>query len=541
MKAGNVVDVGVMSGRIVARWHIVAAVVLLAVTSVDMTLAQTVWDGGSAAGNDWMDGANWVGDPSGGPVSGITTDIQFAGSVRTSPSLDQDFTVKTLKFSSGASSFTVGGTGVISVQGLGNNYSNAVANASSNLQTINSSLKLLGATGFTAYNGDMTINGGSDTNGQSIGFMVQPNRTLSLNGVISGSTGQMAYNGTGTGTFVVSGVNTYTGNTYIWGGTVKVATNSLNGQAGAFGNGTSPIAVGLGTGSPTAQLVTSGAVTIGRSISLVSNTAGTTNYTIGGSTADVSTYSGTVFMTGGTAGDTAQPLTLTAASGGRVNFTSNLQRRGTDVGAIDVVTKTGSGIVALGGTNNNYSGNTNVNAGTLLVNGTLSASSSLVNVGAGATLGGTGTINRAVVVGDGGILAAGDISVAGVNLGGKLTLGSGLTLSSLSTINFDLAAAASTTDDLIAITGDLALNGTLNVTALSGFDTGIYTLFTYTGNRTGAGLAIGTTMPSGFDYQIDTSTNGIVNLIVTVPEPSSTAFLGASLILYALSRCRRKI
>ena len=81
--------------------------------------------------------------------------------------------------------------------------------------------------------------------------------------------------------------------------------------------------------------------------------------------------------------------------------------------------------------------------------------------------------------------------------------------------NFDLGAPGTTgsgVNDLIADTGSLTLAGTLNITALTGFAPGMYTLMTYAGGAGGT-LTVGTTPNSNYNY-IVTSSGGQVCLAV---------------------------
>jgi hypothetical protein len=97
-------------------------------------------------------------------------------------------------------------------------------------------------------------------------------------------------------------------------------------------------------------------------------------------------------------------------------------------------------------------------------------------------------------------------------VGGALTnLGSLLTLSATTPVNFGLGTIPAT----VVVAGGLTLNSTLNISDGGGFGAGTYTLFSY---NTGFGLS-GTpvlgTKPAGYNYSLDTSTAGQVNLIVT--------------------------
>ena len=177
------------------------------------------------------------------------------------------------------------------------------------------------------------------------------------------------------------------------------------------------------------------------------------------------------------------------------------------------LTKVGTGTMTLSGANT-YTGNTTINGGTLLVNGSI-ASGSAVTV-ANATLGGSGTINGSVTVNSGGTFAPGTNGV------GTLNLGSGLTLNAGAISSYTLGTSSTTA----AVTGNLALNGTLNVTAGAGFGVGTYTLATYTGTLSGA-WTLGTTPAGFYSYAVNTSTAGQVNLVVGNPwtvSPASYAF-----------------
>jgi hypothetical protein len=74
--------------------------------------------------------------------------------------------------------------------------------------------------------------------------------------------------------------------------------------------------------------------------------------------------------------------------------------------------------------------------------------------------------------------------------------------------------------------------GTLNITNLSGFGVGAYTLFTYGGGLSLGQLTLGA-KPAGYNYSINTATPGQVKLIVaptTPPNFGSLSLSGGSLI-----------
>lgn len=193
------------------------------------------------------------------------------------------------------------------------------------------------------------------------------------------------------------------------------------------------------------------------------------------------------------------------------------------------LTKEGAGILTLGGVNT-YTGATTVTTGGLVVLGSVAGS---VNVASGASLGGNGSILGAVNIAAGGTLAPG--ASAGTLLTGALTLGG------TSVLDYELTTpgvAGGATNDLLSVTGNLTLDGTLKVTALPGFAAGNYRIINYTGALTNNTLVLDSTFLSAYPgSSISTATAGQVNLTV-VPEPAATALLAGGLGLM-MGRRRR--
>jgi fibronectin-binding autotransporter adhesin len=158
-----------------------------------------------------------------------------------------------------------------------------------------------------------------------------------------------------------------------------------------------------------------------------------------------------------------------------------------------------------------------------------------VNVNAGGTLGGSGFISGLVTVADNATLAPG-------NSAGTLTINNNLLLSGLSNLDWELGTPWQydgsnypSPNDLVRVNGNLALDGQLAVTGLTGFGVGTYTLLTYTGTLTDNTLAVAY-LPSGYSgsIQIDTI-NQAVNLVV-VPEPGTLVLFAAGVVLIASRR-----
>jgi polygalacturonase len=80
----------------------------------------------------------------------------------------------------------------------------------------------------------------------------------------------------------------------------------------------------------------------------------------------------------------------------------------------------------------------------------------------------------------------------------------------------------------VAVAGNLALGGTINVTNGPGFGAGTYTLLTYATNLSGNLPTLGSSPSGSYTYAFDTNTAGLVNLIVALPGPSAPTNLTAT-------------
>ncbi|MEW9573470.1 autotransporter domain-containing protein [Rhodanobacter sp. Si-c] len=298
-------------------------------------------------------------------------------------------------------------------------------------------------TGGTTSTAAWTINGGTLQvgNGTTDGALgtgnIANNAALAFDntadttvaGNISG-TGSLAQRGSGT--LILTGINTYTGGTTISNGTLQV------------GNGTTDGALGTGNIANNAALVfdnTAGTTVAG-------NISGTGSLTLQGSgtltLSGVNTYTGGTTISNGTlVFDQANDGTFSSAISGSGRFA-----------------KAGAGTLILDGNSGAFTGNTTVQAGTLEVGDAATPSAVLggnVAVGSGGTLRGHGTIGGNVG-NDGTVWAGGSI--------GTLTINGNYTQTAQGVLEVEATPDAQTS--LLAISGTATLAGSALVLADSG-------------------------------------------------------------------------
>lgn len=512
--------------------------------------AQT-WDGGGADTN-WSTAANWENDTL--PTFGSFPNITLTGTSNYSSHVDQAVTLSSLTFiptgvvvnyvaqghatlTGETITFRAGASGAAILLAVGGSTNTGQGNA-----TIDNNLKFLGTGSIRATQRNLTLNGNLDLNGASeIQFNTNNNLSMTINGAISGTLNHVRFTGhaLGTSRTYLNSVNTYAATTTIWTGGVVIGADGQQGVGDVFGSNNSTLLLGANaTGAYRPSLLTGAAVNMKRDMRIITNTVGTLETVIGGSTAHTSTFSGNITM--GTAGQAGEDLAVTAVAGGRVNFTGNLLRADNATGATDTVAKTGVGIVALSGSNNTYLGATTVEAGKLVINGVLSSGGAAVTVNSGATLGGAGgQIARDVNLLSGSVLEVGD-NHAGV--AGQLAITGALSLADNVTVKFDLGATQALSDTL-SVTGAVTLGNTVtfDLTALSGFGGATsYTLLSATGGFLGDANTIAFT---GYDfgdaYHLVIDGTSISLVSSAIPEPSSIALLAGGFTLAGVLVRRR--
>ena len=415
----------------------------------------------------------------------------------------------------------------------------------------------------------MNVGGSSDfTVAQASTMLANLSTGISTNGLVAGSTfgldtsnapGPITFSGTianstgvgggavgitklgsPTSTLALTGANTYTGKTTIYGTLIVTSLNSVNGG--------SPLLASSSLGAPTT--VANGTITFGDSG--------------GGGGVGALVYGGTGETTDRilNLGAQAGTITLDQRGSGLLKFSSgltinsngtkviNLQGSTTgtgeisgaipNVGALNL-TKNGSGTWNLSGVNA-YAGTTTINGGLLRITGSIAGGA--VTVATGGALGGTGTVGGTVTVGLGTAISPSGAIRLTDGVIGDLTLGSSLTFSGTTAIpnnlSFDLGAGVATTDRITTVGAHNAATAgsvivSLNQLAGGSVTPGIGKILIQGGAAsTFAGYTLATTRSGGNIYSnLTGSGNNLVVDIATAAAGSAGAFWAGSSNLWS--------
>lgn len=429
----------------------------------------------------------------GGTAGAITLNSTGAGAVNISNSVTAGGGTSIALGNTGAGTLTLSG-GTSTLAGLSASAGKIVISGAT---VTSSALSTYTGSTFELQSGSVAFNAGvrsgtSDgtlikvSGGTFSATSVQLQRTAAITSSTNASTttGFIVSGGSASisGTFSI-GTNNSSASSLITGGSVTVAGatnlgntthsgryNILQVTGGSFTSTNTATGIALSINTTTANKsslnVTGGTVTTEKiSFGAAASFAGSEgNVFLNGATASLyvgsggmvlvsaNSYTSNISLTAGTLGakanwssslamtlnGTADALSIKAAD--ETNVARNITLDGALTGT-GGFTKTGNGVLSLGGTNS-YQGATTVSAGTLLVNGSHTGGGNYTVTASGAKLGGAGSITGA--------------SASSITLGANSFLMAGKT--------HGTGAGADTTAQILTLTtgaGDINLNGTL--------------------------------------------------------------------------------
>ncbi|MCW1923864.1 autotransporter-associated beta strand repeat-containing protein [Luteolibacter arcticus] len=338
------------------------------------------------------------------------------------------------------------------------------------------------------------------------------NTALSTNATtfLKGGSGTLVIKGTGNSEIGYSAV-TATGGTLAATKLANIGSNSSIGRASAAS------ATGLFTldGGATLALVDGGSSSsTDRPLQIGRTAAGGAGIIANNATSNTLEFSNSGDITYGTTNLT-RSLTLGGSNTGANTFAPVIGDNGTGVVSFS---KAGAGTWALTGINT-YTGPTTINAGTLLANNASGSATgtNTVTVKSTGTLGGTGAVAGPVVLESGAALAPGT-SIESLATG-DLTLPVGATLFA------QIDSSGTPSADVVNVTGNVTLGGTLAVTDIAGTPAAVtlgtkLTLITYSGTLGGtfSGLAEGATVNVGINsFKIRYADSNAVTLEAVTP------------------------
>jgi autotransporter-associated beta strand protein len=308
------------------------------------------------------------------------------------------------------------------------------------------------------FDNEMTIGTGVNVTLTGIGAILSTNdkdgiaRQVTVDTSI-GSTGAFGPTVIGNGVVLLNMVNTYSGDTTINSGTVKL------GVANALASGLAAGNVVLPSGASAAGTLDLNGF----------------NLTVNGINGDsTNAVVGQVLNNGGGA------VTLTVGTNDTTSTYNGLITNNTVGTGSVALTKTGVGNFTLGGADT-YAGPTQINGGTLTVKGTLTSIANSVAVGALATLAGSGTVNGPTTVASGGTITSLSTGTQSFTLSGGLTFNGNGTIN-VSNVAGGAAAAILTTT---ALNVTAAHNSVIiNVGAGTPYTSTDYVLVKYNGGST---------------------------------------------------------
>jgi fibronectin-binding autotransporter adhesin len=251
--------------------HLTAAIASLLAASAAQSANQT-WDGGSTANGNWATVANWVGDSAapGATTGSANTDTALfnaaiANNWGSNPTgykivTTAGLNLKNITFDTAAGNYYIGGTNVTVKLTSGGTIGILSGITGTNVtETINARLAIYGtdgtytfannsATGYGAGQGTLNFAGG--ITGAAAGNTVltlsgSNGNANTISGIIdNGSADTFNVTKSGTGTWALTGANTFSGQLAVAEGVLQVTSVNWSDQEGALGFSTNAVILG---------------------------------------------------------------------------------------------------------------------------------------------------------------------------------------------------------------------------------------------------------------------------------------------------------
>ncbi|WP_245737337.1 autotransporter outer membrane beta-barrel domain-containing protein [Xenorhabdus japonica] len=336
-------------------------------------------------------------------------------------------------------------------------------------------VKILSGNALSLGDGHTTGSVSSDINNKGSLHFNHRDKT-SYRHIISG-TGSVHQ--VGSGTTILTGANTYTGETKIDSGTLQLSDNETTGSI----DNTSKVTIGQ---KGMLAFDHNNNITFSNNIS----GAGGVEHVGKGTTIlnGQNTYTGTTHIKAGTLQFNTrnnEPDTRLVAIGSEGTLALNLNGTSRFDGVISGsghIGKIDTGATTLNSDSSAFTGSTSVKAGDFVVDGKLGTTASTFNVKNGGAVGGIGIIGGTTTIENGGHLVG--------KQGNTLTFGHDLILGHGANVDVLLGAKETSVPALFDVRGDLTLAGTLKITDLGGFSAGEYDIFNYSGTLTNSGMTL---------------------------------------------------
>ena len=376
--------------------------------------------------------------------------------------------------------------------------------------------------------------GGANTDANEIQGIIADNNTA--------GGGTIALVKADAGKWILSGANSYTGNTTISNGTLSVSSLANAGSASNLGNFTTAGATGLILSGGTLQY-TGGNVSIDRGFTLSANSTinvnpASTVLTLGASSLGAFTLnatggSGSSLALGATTLTGAATVNPTTANMTIASLSGNFAFTKSGAGTLNILgdATTGNGLtISTGGNSLTLSGNSSfttlaTNNGILNLSGANNTFSGLASVNAGGTVNVTGNANfkNANLSGTVNVNSGGNMTTAGawaLNSGSAVNINSGGNLTTLTGTTWNISGNATTTSYMTIASGGTMTNNITGLNVNSGSNMTVSG--TYTGNVTG-GIS-----PNGGAVFTETGTGVLAGAMFFAVSNNATATLSGN-------------